>query len=272
MLGIGEFAGLTGLSVKALRHYDEKGVLSPAEVDAGTGYRRYGEEQVRAGVVIRALRDAGVALPEVAEAVRSGQTLEALDAHRWRVREEREREDLAAAAAATALRALGAPVRVEERTLPAQPYVGRVLSVPVDAADELTDDHANAVFADLFREVQRAGQGPTGPFWTTIRAGEQGMVELVCCWPTTGEAPAGSYGTDTVADVLSARTDLVAVWSPTAGEELPDGYTHPAVVALFDAVAERGIRIGDAEVRQAVRGTSEEDWIVEVSITVGVRS
>ncbi|MFF9654274.1 MerR family DNA-binding transcriptional regulator [Streptomyces sp. NPDC014622] len=33
MLRIGEFAGLTGLIVKALRHYDEKGVLVPADVD-----------------------------------------------------------------------------------------------------------------------------------------------------------------------------------------------------------------------------------------------
>ncbi|WP_367890090.1 MerR family DNA-binding transcriptional regulator [Rhodococcus triatomae] len=29
MLGISEFAALTGLSVKALRHYDEKGVACP---------------------------------------------------------------------------------------------------------------------------------------------------------------------------------------------------------------------------------------------------
>lgn len=49
MLSIGEFASMTGLSVKALRHYDEKEVLVPADVDPGTGYRRYGEAQVRAG-------------------------------------------------------------------------------------------------------------------------------------------------------------------------------------------------------------------------------
>lgn len=53
MLSIGEFAGLTGLSVKALRHYDEKGILVPVEADENSGYRRYGEEQVRDGAVIR---------------------------------------------------------------------------------------------------------------------------------------------------------------------------------------------------------------------------
>lgn len=30
MLSIGEFAQATGLTVKALRHYDERGVLVPA--------------------------------------------------------------------------------------------------------------------------------------------------------------------------------------------------------------------------------------------------
>ncbi len=65
MLKIGEFSGLTGLSVKALRYYDEKGILVPAQVDKYSGYRQYGEEQVRDGAVIRALRNAGVPLPAV---------------------------------------------------------------------------------------------------------------------------------------------------------------------------------------------------------------
>ena len=43
MMNIGEFAALTGLGVKALRHYDERGVLTPAAVDPVSGYRKYGE-------------------------------------------------------------------------------------------------------------------------------------------------------------------------------------------------------------------------------------
>ncbi len=42
---IGGFALLTGLSVTILRHYDAEGVLPPAVVDPGTGYRRYRPEQ-----------------------------------------------------------------------------------------------------------------------------------------------------------------------------------------------------------------------------------
>ena len=38
---IGVFGLVTGLSVTALRHYDEVGVLRLASVDPVTGYRRY---------------------------------------------------------------------------------------------------------------------------------------------------------------------------------------------------------------------------------------
>ena len=38
---IGEFSQISGLSVKALRFYDEKGLLKPAHVDAASDYRYY---------------------------------------------------------------------------------------------------------------------------------------------------------------------------------------------------------------------------------------
>src|SRR4051794_16289330 len=44
-LSIGDFSRMTYLSVKALRHYHEQGVLEPAEVDPATGYRYYAPGQ-----------------------------------------------------------------------------------------------------------------------------------------------------------------------------------------------------------------------------------
>ena len=46
MFSIGEFARLGTVSVRALRHYDEIGLLRPAKVDPGTGYRGYSAEQL----------------------------------------------------------------------------------------------------------------------------------------------------------------------------------------------------------------------------------
>ena len=41
MFSIGEFASLGAVSVSTLRHYDEIGLLTPADVDQATGYRAY---------------------------------------------------------------------------------------------------------------------------------------------------------------------------------------------------------------------------------------
>jgi DNA-binding transcriptional MerR regulator len=41
LLSIGRFAFVTGLTVKALRHYGEIGLLRPVHVDSRTGYRWY---------------------------------------------------------------------------------------------------------------------------------------------------------------------------------------------------------------------------------------
>jgi DNA-binding transcriptional MerR regulator len=67
LLGIGDFSRYAGLSVRMLRHYDERGVLVPAEVDQSTGYRRYTPEQLRVAGRIRSLRDAGCGIPLIAE-------------------------------------------------------------------------------------------------------------------------------------------------------------------------------------------------------------
>lgn len=41
MLKIGDFSSLSQVSIKTLRYYDERGLLSPAHVDSETGYRYY---------------------------------------------------------------------------------------------------------------------------------------------------------------------------------------------------------------------------------------
>lgn len=86
MLTIGEFAEACGLSVPALRRYDEAGVLVPAEVDPRSGYRRYAPAQIDDGVLVRTLRQIGLPLATVA-AVRAAGTpaaaLELVEEH-WR--------------------------------------------------------------------------------------------------------------------------------------------------------------------------------------------
>ncbi|NJD26742.1 MAG: MerR family transcriptional regulator [Chloroflexi bacterium] len=66
-LSIGRFGRLAGLSIGALRHYDELGLLHPVQVDPETGYRRYAREQLEAARAIARLRDLEVPLEEIRE-------------------------------------------------------------------------------------------------------------------------------------------------------------------------------------------------------------
>ena len=68
-LSIGEFAAATQLSPKALRLYDEQRLLIPARVDSTTGYRYYSIDQVHPGRLIRALREVGMSLNDIAACV-----------------------------------------------------------------------------------------------------------------------------------------------------------------------------------------------------------
>jgi DNA-binding transcriptional MerR regulator len=90
MLSIGRFADATGLTVKALRHYDEIGLLVPARVDSSNGYRYYDTAQIEDAVTIRRLRALELPLEEIRELLRADavSVLERLRAHGYRVAEE----------------------------------------------------------------------------------------------------------------------------------------------------------------------------------------
>ena len=64
---IGYFAELTRLSLKALRLYQQKGLLSPVEINEETGYRYYSKDQVKTGTHIRLLREMDMPLAMIKE-------------------------------------------------------------------------------------------------------------------------------------------------------------------------------------------------------------
>lgn len=66
LLPIGELSRASGLTVSALRFYDREGLLVPADVDPGTGYRRYSPGQVRPARLLAGMRRVGMPLAEMA--------------------------------------------------------------------------------------------------------------------------------------------------------------------------------------------------------------
>ncbi|MFI8928744.1 MerR family transcriptional regulator [Streptomyces sp. NPDC053474] len=90
LLSIGTFARRTRLSAKALRLYDRQGLLTPAHVDAATGYRSYLPEQVEQARTVALLRRLDMPLADIAAVVRldGERAASALDGY-WAGVEER---------------------------------------------------------------------------------------------------------------------------------------------------------------------------------------
>ena len=66
-LTIGEFARRSGLSLKALRLYDARGLLPPARVDEASGYRFYAPDQLERAHAISLLRRLDMPLSTIAD-------------------------------------------------------------------------------------------------------------------------------------------------------------------------------------------------------------
>src|SRR6185295_8726466 len=91
LLPIGIFASRCRLSVKALRHYDELGLLRPEHVDVASGYRYYGRGQAPIAIAIALLRSLDVPLATIRD-VLSSKDPEVLGQILQRERERRARE------------------------------------------------------------------------------------------------------------------------------------------------------------------------------------
>lgn len=91
MLKIGEFSKLSRVSVRMLRHYDELGLIRPAETDRSTGYRYYSEDQLLTAGRVAALRDMGFGLADIGELLQCYDDREAVDRRlRYKLAEVRE--------------------------------------------------------------------------------------------------------------------------------------------------------------------------------------
>lgn len=69
MYTIGEFAAFGHVSARMLRHYDAIGLLTPADIDERSGYRRYAPEQLGQLLRIVELRSFGCTLDDVSAVI-----------------------------------------------------------------------------------------------------------------------------------------------------------------------------------------------------------
>jgi DNA-binding transcriptional MerR regulator len=163
-LTIGEFSKMTYLSVKALRHYHDVGLLEPAAVDPSSGYRRYTPDQVPTAQAIRRFRDLDMPIERVRavlEAPTTDARNEAILEHLRDMRSRLERTQATVASLQALLEhpTLTIPPAVEYRRLPAITAVGADEVVAFDDSGDWLD----AALARLHAELDAAGAAPTGP-------------------------------------------------------------------------------------------------------------
>jgi DNA-binding transcriptional MerR regulator len=65
------FSRASSLSIKTLRAYHEAGILVPAEVDRGSGYRMYTPDQLADAAIVRRLRALDLPLDRVREVIQA---------------------------------------------------------------------------------------------------------------------------------------------------------------------------------------------------------
>ena len=94
MYRIGQFSQITKVTVKALRFYEEEGLIEPRFVDPVNGYRYYGSDQLPRMYRIVSLRQCGFSIPEIRSII-GGRNLPAIFAERKRQLEERAVETAA---------------------------------------------------------------------------------------------------------------------------------------------------------------------------------
>ncbi|ROR92615.1 MerR family transcriptional regulator [Nocardioides aurantiacus] len=185
MVTIGEFSRLTHVSVRTLRRYHETELLVPASVDASTGYRHYGVEQIPTAQVIHRLRQLDVPLTDVRRILGSsdpGTRATLVADHLARLEAELDRTR----AAVTSLRRLlapePAPVHVELRAVAG----AEVAAVEDDVAiDDVLTWYAGAM-AELDAVVPEPAGRPGGVYDNALF--EQGAGHVLVHLPTT-DAP-----------------------------------------------------------------------------------
>jgi DNA-binding transcriptional MerR regulator len=220
LIPIGQFSAASRLSPKALRLYDEHGLLTPARVDPDSGYRLYRAEQLRDATTIRLLRACGMPLAEIKAFVAAPSEAALDDYERTLAAELGERRRI--------LRYLRQRLEeepmfdVRTKHVEEQPYVSRQKRVRIEdlepfivstiselAVQSEPSDHA---FTLYHGEVNERDDGP---------------VEV--CVPTKGgdkRLPAGevAYTVATGAqcefpEIIGAY-DAVAEWAQREGREL----------------------------------------------------
>ena len=220
LVPIGQFAAASRLSLKALRLYDENGLLPPARVDPESGYRYYRLQQLGQATTIRLLRRAGMPLAEI-RAFLAVPSAGQLDEYEQTLLGELADRRLVLRYLRRRLKE-EVMFKVRTKRVEVQPYVSRTSSVRVPELERFITE----TIGELWEASRPAGSAFT-IYHGEVNEEDDGPVEV--CVPTADgdkRLPAGEVAF-TIAtgdqcrfpEIIGAY-DAVARWAKESGREL----------------------------------------------------
>ena len=192
LLAIGAFANLTRLSIKALRLYDQLGLLQPQWVDPQSGYRFYGVDQLTSARMIRNMREMDMPLATIRQVLAawaaSPTQAEALAQAYANLREqEAEQIRVQVEQFIQQIRQEHTPMSLEVniKQIAPQQVLSATYHIKINKLEETIRKTRESMFAMLKEQKVEAADSPFGIFHGTINEQEDGPLEI--CLPVNGE-------------------------------------------------------------------------------------
>jgi DNA-binding transcriptional MerR regulator len=260
LVTIGEFSRMTYLTVKALRHYHDVGLLEPIDVDPSSGYRRYSTDQVAAAQAIRRFRDLDMPIDQiraVLEASDGATRNQAILQHLEYMQQQLERTQLTVASLQALLEHAPTTASIEYRSITPTRSLAIRDTVRFDAADAWCTE----VFAELHDAIKRArgaASGPDGALYFNDFF-ERGEGEVIAFVPVDGDAMQSGR---------AERYEIAATNVAVMIHDGPFGDLDQTYGALGTIVAERNVgAAGPIREHYVDDERTEVCWPVTVSQT-----
>lgn len=233
MLQIGEFSRLSRISVRMLRHYDEVGLLKPAEQDAETGYRRYAVAQLAEANRITALRDLGFPIREIRRLTQGSddELVLALDEREQELEEDIERErrrlgDLRRFRQEVEAGGAALSCEVTLVSVPSYDVVALRMALPSYDAERQAWEQLGAL-------MKKRGIAPSDPYTEYCEFCEEGADDAVCA-DMAGSDAAGAGEAD--APVCPVVVEVAVATNACVPDDGPLRFYRSAALPLAASI------------------------------------
>ena len=233
LLSIGAFANLTRLSIKALRLYDQLGLLQPLHVDPQTGYRYYGVDQLSSARMIRNMREMDMPLATIRQVLTALPSLpaqaEALLREYVEMREEQVeqiRGQVQQFIQQIQQEQNPMSFEVKVKSIAPQQVLSITHHIKINKLDVTIRKSLEIMYAMLVEQKVEAADSPFGIFHGAINEQEDGPLEI--CLPVNGQIT----GKGNVQVKQLQGSEAACVMTVGAETDFPD------ILGAYDAAAD----------------------------------